>query len=257
MSWTTAQDAELLRLAKSGRLFASEIAELVGRTKEAVRYRLRKLGLDLAKRAKASGRMGQWNAVHAHVRQRAMRYFLTHSFEDTMKKFKLTKSQLKSLMTASYRDEKCAHLRKDKRRHDVWSFDETMFLLRHAGLQERRWIAARLKRGTMQSVKEMTSRLGSKTRYINGLPKRLAEELIGHQVEGFKTKAGPTGPGVDCRPIIVPWVTLYSEARKAVPCPPEHIADVLRAMAQFQRRIHGTRGIADTVESIIKAIGRS
>lgn len=255
MSWTKAEETRLKALAKDRSLFASEIAEILGRNPQTVRCKLRTMGFDLAGRAKQSGRLGGWNAKHAHIRVRAMRYFLTHTVEETRDRFQLTASEFKSLQTVAYRDPKCAHLRKDSRRKDPWSFDETMFLLRASGLQPRIWIARKLKRGGVHAVKEMVSRLNSNTRYINGLPKRLAEELVGREVEGFKVKAGPSGRSVDCRPIIVPWVIIYSEARRSKAVP-EHILAAVRAMASFQKRVHGTRGIKDTVASVKRIIGR-
>lgn len=252
MSWTKQEIKELERLASNKDLFATEIAKKLGRSPGSVRWKLRKIGISPQQRAP---RMGKWNAKHAHLREKVMTYFLTHSFDETCKRFDLTRSELKSLQTAAYRDPELSHLRKDKRRKDAWSFDETLFLLQASGLQPRAWIAKQLKRGSMHAVKEMVSRLNTNTRYLNGLPKRLAEEITGHEIEGFKVKAGPTGPKVDCRPIIVPWVILYSEARRSSRVP-AHICDAIGAMAKFQKRIHGTRGIKDTLESIEKIIGK-
>jgi len=254
VSWSKSDLARLKSLLRNNNLLATEIAEQLGKSPQVTRLKIRELGISPRIRANRSGRLGSWNAKHSHLRARAMRYFLTHTFAETMKHFKLSSSELKSLQTVSYRLPEFAGLRKDRRRHDVWTFKETMFLLRHAGLQPRTWIAAKLKRGGMDAVKEMTHRLKSNTRYINGLPRRLAEELLGHEVGGFKVKAGPTGAGVDCRPIIVPWVILYSEARGS-PSIPQHIHDALRAMSRFQKRIHGTRGINDTLASIRRSIG--
>lgn len=253
MTWSKEDDRRLLTIAKNTRLTAVEISERLGRTPEIVRFHMKKLGLSPRDRLVRSGRAGAWNRKHAHLARRAMEYFLDHSFEETMARFGLSKKELRSLQTRAYQRPEFAHLRKDKRRHDVWSFDETMLLLKCAGLQPRQWIAKKLKRGTMQSVKEMVSRLRSNTRYINGLPKRLAEQLVGRDCTGFKVKAGPTAPGVDCRPIIVPWVIVYSEAKKSGQVP-RHLLDALRVMSRFQKRVHGTRGINDTVASVQRVI---
>jgi len=255
MSWTKDEVTKLKSLLANKKLIATEIAERLGKSPGAVRYKMKRLGISPRERAVATGRLGKWNAKHAHIREKAVTYFLTHTFDETREKFGLTRSELKSLQTAAYRDPALAHLRKDRRRKDVWSFEETMFLLRASGLQQRSWIARKLKRGGVHAVKEMVSRLNANTRYINGLPRKLAEELIGHEVEGFKVKAGPSGKGVDGRPIIVPWVVIYSEARRSARIPP-HIRDAIGAMAKFQKRIHGTRGIKDTVESVQKIIRR-
>lgn len=254
MSWTKREEKELVRLCK-GDLFATEIAEKLRKKPQIVRYKMRVLGISPADRARDSGRMAKWNKKHAHLRERAMKFFMTHTFEQTRDKFGLSSIEIKSLMTAGYMDPKFSHLRKDTRRNDVWSFEETMFLLKHCGLQPRDWIAGKIKRGTMQSSKEMLSRLKIKSRYVNGLPKRLAEELIGRNIDsGIKVKAGPTAPGVDCRPIIVPWVILYSEAKKS--SLELHFVEAIGALARFQKKIHGTRGILDTVESVQAVVNK-
>lgn len=249
MTWTKSEERELRRLLRDKSLLVSEIAEILGKKEQTVRYKVRTWGIDIRARAIATGKLGRWNSKHAHLRQKAMLYFLTHTFEETCKKFGLSRSEFRSIQTVSYRDPALAHLRKDPRRKDIWTFDETMFLLRSSGLQPRTWIAAKLKRGGVHAVKEMVSRLNSNTRYINGIPKPWAAELLGHKVEGYKVKAGPTAQGVDCRPIIVPWVVLYSEARRSTRIP-AHLRDAIGAMAKFQKRVHGTRGIKDTISSI-------
>lgn len=242
--WKPAEVLELRRLVATRKWTYSEIADQLGRAQESVKQKAGELGLKnpvyLRRKTK-----------HRHLRVSAMEYFLTHSAVETQKRFRLTTSEFKSLMTSGYRDPALAHLRKDTRNHEPWTFQQTMSLLAASGLQQRAWIANRLGRGGMHSVKEMTSRLNMGTRYVNGLPKRLADELVGHSVIGFKTNAGPDGrwAGVDCRPVLVPWVVIYSEARKSRKVPP-HIVAALRAMARFQRRIHGTRSLAATVASI-------
>lgn len=254
MTWTKSEIAELKRLLRNKKLFASEIAERLNKPAASIRWKMKDIGVSARERCKESGRFGKWNEKYAHIRKRAMTYFLKHSFQETAEKFGLTNRELKSLMSNGYKDPEMSHLRKDTRRRDVWSFDETMTLLRASGLQQRIWISKKLNRGGVHAVKEMVSRLNTKTRYINGLPKRLAEELIGHDVEGYKVKAGPTALGVDCRPIIVPWVVIDKEIKRSKEIP-EHIRAAVKAMASFQKRIHGTRGVKDTVENIKYIIG--
>jgi hypothetical protein len=255
--WTPDDERRLRKLLRNKRLFVSEIAGELGRKPHDVRYKLRTMGIDVRARAKATGRMGQWNVKHAHLRMKVMTYFLTHSIAETMKKFGLSLTELKSLQTTAYQDEKYDHLRKEYRRHDTWSHRDVLFFLRHAGLQPRLWIALKLRRGgTMHSVKDKVRRFSMNTRYMNGLPQRLARELLGHDdIEGIKVKAGPTGEGVDCRPLLVPWVSLYSKARRTEGFPP-HLLGSLRAMSRFQKKVHGTRGILDTIDSIHRILRR-
>lgn len=254
--WTDKDQRQLERLVKNENLLGSEIAERIGKKPGAVRYHMQKMGIDVKARAEKSGKLGQQNVKHKHLQRKVLVYFKTHSFNQTAKQFGLTHVELKSCLTKAYKNPDYTHLRKDFRRHDPWSFEEIMFLLKASGLQPRAWIAKKLKRGTMHAVKEVVKRLNANTRYMNGLPRQLAEELIGYEIKGFKVKAGPSsGRNLDFRPVIVPWVTLYSEARRSSRVP-AHICDAIGAMAKFQKRIHGTRGIKDTLECIEKIIAK-
>lgn len=242
--WTDSERLLLTVLVESGDHTNPEIAKIMGLGRNQVACEATRLGL------KNTCYRKQRIVKHKHLRMPAMKYFVTHTFEETMERFGLTRSELRSIQTVSYRDPKYDHLRKDTRRNDSWSLDETLFLLRHAGLKPREWIAKKLNRGTMHSVKEMTSRLDIKSRYVNGLPQRLAEILLGYPVEGMKTKAGPTGGmrnGDFCYRI-VPWVCLYPWARQSNV--PDHLVLALGALSRFQKWIHGTRSMDATLEKI-------
>ena len=256
--WSASEKRELKRLLKTN-LLCTEIAEKLGKKPQTVRHQARQLGISPAKRAKKSGKMGAWNSKHSHLREKVMTYFLTHTWDETKKKFKLTQSEAKSLFTVGYRDPRLMHLRKDTRRNDVWSLDETLFLLQHAGIQPRIWIARKLKRGERHTVKEQVKRLNCGSRYINGVPTKWAELLLRKTVDtGMKVKAGPRGPhgNVDCRPILITWVDLYSKAKRCSHIP-DHIVAAIGVMATFQKKIHGTKGIKDTVESVKICLRRS
>jgi len=243
-AWTAAEERELTRRMRARESYDT-IAAAIGRTAVAVQVR--------AIRLRLTPPVGTSNAKHKHLRESAMAYYLTHSFGETAERFGLTLSELKSLMTSGYRDPTLRHLRKETRRHDAWSFDETMLLLRAAGVQPRTWIARRLDRGTKEAVKEQMARLGVRTRYVNGIPLTWLRELVGCSVEaGFKVKAGSGGGGRHGRGAththLVPWVQAWPIA--ALYDAPEHLVEAFRAMARFQMKIHGTRTISETVVAL-------
>jgi hypothetical protein len=249
MSWDSADIALLKRLLRNRKLSAVDIAAKMGRTPECLRYKMNQLGYSPAARIKAAGTMGKWNSKHAHLHKKVLVYFLTHSLEETRKRFSLTASELKSLFTVAYRVPEFKHLRKDRRRHDPWTTDDYLFMLRAAGVQPRSWIARKLKRGSYHAVKDRIKSVGSTTRYINGLPLKLAEELLGKPInDNFKVNAGPHSDHGDFRCRLVPWVVLNSKAKRSKL--PEHLKRGLSVMAKFQMNIHGTKTIKATVQNI-------
>lgn len=248
MSWTEAEIRELKYLHLKDKYFWREIAERLGKQPASVSWMAKRLGLKHG--PNINSRKGKWNSIHAHLREPVMKYFVNHTWEQTLKHFNLTHRQLKSVFTVGYRDPKMKHLRKETRRHDAWSKKEIIFLMRHAGLQPRTWISQKLKRGGVHAVKESLNRLNTNSKYMNGMPKRWAKILFGNEIpEGIKTKAGPPG-GVrgDFRYRIIPWVQAEAllKGKKVDP----QIKIAIQAMARFQRFIHGSK----THQSIIKKL---
>ena len=237
MSWTEFETQRLKELHAENKWFFSEIAEKLKRKPAGVRWKAKSLGLVVSSEVRS--KMGVWNSKHIYLRQEVMTYFLDHSMSECMKEFNLTKSNLKSLMCVSYKDPSLAHLRKDKRVHRGWSQEEKLILIQSAGIQSRKWIANKLKRGTYHSVKEELSRLNSNSRYMNGLPLRWFNQICPDQeVYHFRVKAGPSSQCVECRVLMVPWV----EAERAIKwkrVDPVY-RSAIRSMAKFQRWIHGT-----------------
>ena len=225
-----------------------EVADEMGMGAHSLRYHIRILGIDLVSRNKSLGHSST-GIKHMHLRKKVMTYFLTHSWIETYKAFDLTPSELKSLFTVGYRDKKLLHLRKDKRRNDVWSMREILFLIRASGIQNREWIAEKLDRGSYHSVKEQVKRMNTKTRYMNGLPLRLAEELLGVPMEGIRVKAGPSSIGFDGRTLLVPWVILFSRSKRLENISFE-VRSCLSSMSKFQMMAHGTKTIKSTILSI-------
>lgn len=244
VSWTDKEIKRLKDLVRSEKYTYAEIAEKMKKSRNSIAVKSQKLGL---KNPTHRRRM----LKHKHLRKPVMEYFVTHTPEETIKKFEITMSEFKSIMTCGYRCPEFKHLRKDTRRNDPWSFDETMFLIRHAGIQEREWIAKKLKRGTMQSVKEALSRMNTNSRYTHGLPYKLASQLLGREVDFIQTKAGPISEHQSFRYKVVPWVVLFSKSKRTKDMP-DHIRACLSAMAKFQMFIMGTKTIKETVKQLEK-----
>lgn len=243
--WTEAEKRKISEMVRSGTNTYGEIAKVLSCSTVSAISVGRKMGL---KNRAYLNRITK----HKHLREPAMKFFQTHTFEETRERFGLTKSEFKSLQTVSYRDPKLLKYRKDSRRKDVWSQKEVQTFAKYSGLQPRAWIAKKLKRGTMHSVKELASRLGTDTRYLNGLPERLAR-IIDPNASGIKTKAGAPGSSGECCHRIVPWVVLaQSKQMKAVH--PEVRAGI-KAMAHFQKWIHKTRSAEKTIKALKRAIG--
>src|SRR3990167_3878756 len=250
--WTKEETLTLRILLRDKNLLATEIAEKLGRSPGSVRFQMRLIGISAHERLQQSGRYpGRMNAKHKHLRKAVMRFFHKHTWEETRKKFSLTASEMKSLMTCSYRIDDLRQFRKDHRRKDSWTSAELRFLLQEAGLQRRKWIAKKINRGNGQGIKTKFKEIGISSRYVNGLPKTMAEMLLCKPINySIKVKAGPNIP---FKPNLVPWVVLYSEAKKAKAR--DDIIIACRAMSKFQKRVHGTRGVKDTLMAIETILG--
>jgi len=245
--WSEDDEHRLRKLASKGSMFYTEIAEALGKTPQSVRWKAKKLGLQ-STRATLRDRFGKWNSRHAHLREPAMRYFLRHSFEETRKKFGLTKREMKSLMSASYLDPRLKHLRKETRDHSPWSAAQLKFLLRHAGLRNRDWIAERIGRGNRTCIKERMQALGIASRTIQGITLSQFIQAFGRRPDFYlQTAAGPNGGAKGTLPTrwkIIPWVWLDQELKaKRLKTAPE-FRHLVAAMAMFQEWIFEGNAIA-------------
>lgn len=220
---------EVKNKAESG-LFYSEIAKQYGVKDTLFRHQIRLRGFGKTK--KQIVRFGKWNNKHAHLRRPALEYFINHSFEETRKEFKLTKSELKSLFTVSYRIKSLKHLRKDNRRKDRWSKKELITLLRYAGLVPRSYLAKKLNRGTFWSIKECLWRLKIHWRQWGGISKHELTKWVGHSIDmkaGIKTASGPCG-GV----YLFPWCNVL-KILKTKKIKNEVLISAVESLAEFHR----------------------
>lgn len=188
--------------------------------------------------------MSHFNSKHSHLREPVMTYFLTHTWEETLKKFKLTQSELKSLFSAGYRDPKLKHLRKDTRRKDPWTLEEMLFLIQNAGIRERAWIAKKLNRAGARNIKERMRSWNAATKFLNGMPITWAATLWPNAKlpAPIRTLAGPTGNNNQFCFRILSWQTCKSLSMR-YPTPPEIRAGI-QAMYKFQSFIYRTNSSA-------------
>ncbi len=235
--WSQQQVEELIRLVKTGNILNKDIAEKLGKKPASVSFKLRRLGL---KNTAAKKVIGKWNIKHAHLREKVMTYFLTHTNEETAKKFNLTKSELKSIFTIGYRLPQFKHLRKDTRRHDAWSTKEYKFLLQHSGLKSRDWIAKKLNRGGELVIKDRLDLLGVSSVTLNGLTISKFRDAFGKNPEFYlQTEAGPKRQlkhkGNSCSFYkIVPWVWLDKEIKLKRLKTHAVFSQLIESMAIFQ-----------------------
>lgn len=245
--WTPELDAELARKAKQGGLFYSEIAKALGKKPDSVRWRAKKLGLP-SSRQFVQDRMGKWNSKHAHLRGPVMKYFVTHTWEETLQKFGLEQRELKSIFTAGYRMAEFKHLRKETRDHSAWNTKQLTFLLRHAGLRPRKWIAEKIGRGNEVCIKERMQILGVASRNMQGLTLSQFRQAFENEPDFYlKTDAGPDGGSKTSMPTrwkIIPWVWLDAEIKAKRLKTVKELRMLISARAMFQEWIFGGNALA-------------
>lgn len=240
--WTDAQVTTLKRLHSRGLMFYTEMAPLIGKPVQLVRWKAKQLGL-VSTRVTLQGRFGQWNAKHAHLRLAAMTYFLTHTAEQCQKKFKLTASEFKSLCSVSYKMPEYKHLRKETRDHSPWSTKQLKFLLRHAGLRPRKWVAEQIGRGNDICIKERLQSLGLSSRTLQGITLSQFRQAFGKDPDFYlQTDAGPSGnlhAEGSGHWKIIPWVWLDGEIKAKRLRAPKIFRQLIEARAEFQEWIFG------------------
>lgn len=237
MRWTD-KDTEYLKARLSDKtVFMSEIAFDLGKKSNQVRYHARKLGWS----GKQNYRKSEWNIKYnLDLVKQVMDYFLLHSKNETMKHFELSSKSFKSIMERGYKRKEFSHMRKDNRRKDPWSFDEELFVIRHAGVVPSDWIAKKLSRATGRNIKErLKNKMNAKSEWLNGMPYSLAKETWPNDKSllklSIKTEAGPT----HFKFRVIQWHDAFALAKK-------HNADettlaCLDSLRKFAEFIHGTK----------------
>lgn len=250
INFKKSMESELLSLLKSD-LTCVEIADVMGLKDGCVRYHANRLGYPASKRVL---KRDHFNRVVKYSDQvKIFKFFQSgNSVDETLKKFNISKSRFKSICTVLYKKEDLKVFRKDNRKKDVWNIDEKIELLRFCGLKDRNWVANRLGRGTHESVKEELSRIGIGSRYVNGLTKSQCNLIFDFEMVPskyvIKTDAGPR----DFKFILIPWVVIEDIILKNRLKIKYEVVKCIKIMSIFQKWIHGTRGVDETVRKIKK-----
>jgi len=233
--WSIKNTLQLQNMVLSGAMLNKNIAEYFGVKPNTISAKLKSMGL---RNVAVKSIVGKWNQKHFHLRESVMTYFLNHTADECCKKFKLTKSEFKSLMTSGYKDLRLKHLRKETRRRDAWSAREYKFLLQYSGLRPRWWIAKQLNRGGELGIKDRLDMHGISSKNLNGLTLSQFREAFGKDPDWFiQTSAGPGGNlhgGTNGFFKIIPWVYLKREIDSKRLHAHEIIVKLVEAMAMFQ-----------------------
>lgn len=234
--WKKEEIDKLKELSKSGELFFSDIAKVLNKKPNNVRFMARKLGL---KNQKALKSIGLWNIKYKNYEE-IIKYYQTHSNKEVCKKFNLTQNQFKSVMHRYYKDKRFVGLRKDTRIKTKWSNEDIIKLIQMAGVLPRNEIAKRLNRtktNNFHAVKDKIAQIGFKSKHINGMPITWLS-LLGKK-ENLKiitTKAGPNSKKNHFNFKIIPWV----ELEKKFNSNDDVISIIIKSLAKFQRFIFQT-----------------
>lgn len=233
-NFTNEDNKTIRRMIKEGATYP-EIAKELRRSASTIAMHARKIG--------CSSRQNYFRQRGAYCSkstlQKIVDLYQTRTASEVAIEVGLEPYQVRHALDVAYK--KHGYKIKDKRRHDAWTSDELITLLQYSGLQERGWIAEKLKRGTMQSVKECLGRMSSTSRYLNGLPQKLAEQLLKVPLDAVKTGAGAPGPNGNCKTKIVPWVVMAAIIKKQRLKLPEAVEAGIVALSKFQMKVHGCR----------------
>lgn len=189
---------------------------------------------------------------HAHIREDVFKYFLDHTFFETKQHFKLTDSELKSLMTVGYRLKELKQYRKDNRKRDLWTDKQIKASLQMAGLLPRNEIAQKIGRDNARVIKEKWMALRvSNPKTINGMTLTQFKKLFNCNPKVIiHTKAGP-GRGACIGSTffkIIPWVWIQDAlAIGSIECDNLH-RSMIQTKVAFQKWIHDN----DVYKSIFK-----
>lgn len=230
-NWTDQELTYLGFLIESGHTYNEIYGLMPNRTKESIRIKAQRF---------FGGCKVKSHTKHKHLRESVFKYFLNHTAKETMKKFKLNRSEFKSIFTVGYRDPKLKHLRKDKRNKDKWNSHHYKILLQNAGLKSRSEIAELIGKGNVNScIKERLQRLGLRSKNVNGVTLSQYRNAFKKEPDFYiQTKAGPgRGNNSSTHWKIIPWVILKKEINNKEIEAPEIMKILIETMAMFQEWI--------------------
>jgi len=112
-----------------------------------------------------------------HLWEKVLKYYITHTVEETCKEFKLTKKEFINCYETAI---KKYSYRKDTRRKDKWTPKEILKMISMCGYEDRTTIAKEINRGNARVIKEKLKHLGlNSSVYMNGIPLKTFEMYFG------------------------------------------------------------------------------
>jgi hypothetical protein len=237
--WTPAKDQELVELVNKG-VKSQDIALMFGTPVTTVNARCQKLHLK-------SQYLVNRNEAHRVRQTKLFEYFQTHDIHETAEHFGLSIKTTKAVLSRAYSRIDLIHIRKDNKRHDPWDANELIFALQCAGLRDRAWIGATMKRGKGPGIMLKWKTLGVQSRIFNGVNPVMAKDLTGKKLAGIQTKTGQWQK--QNYRYLVPWVSLYEEVKEIKDFDPV-ITSALRAMSRWQMILYNTKTVQETIDAM-------
>lgn len=213
-----------------------EIADRLGRTKNQVLSKAKRIGLGYA--GAHSNRSREKLIEDAKV----VEHYINHGREETLTRFGITPHRFMMMRKKIYAHEEFKHLRSNKK----WTADEILYFAQRAGLIAIKILNRNLGRGKAERSSSPTAKLPIKADTFNGFNQKEASELVGRYVEGIQVYR------VDGRPLraIVPWVTLYP-LYKVKENPDGNILLCLKVLADWQVMLYCAKDYKDVHDTMV------
>lgn len=199
-----------------------------------------------------------YKTKHKHLREPVMKYFLKHTAQETICKFKLTSSEFKSIMTVGYKMPEFAHLRKDTRMKEPYTLKSLLLLFQLSGFVQRDCIAKAIGRSNSRVIKEKMQNLGlNSTKNMNGITFSQYVDVFGDEPKQFiRTQAGPFNSLRDYFFRLVLWSDIDNWLKDGLIRTDDVMNAYVSAMATFQRWFFKTENIKPKVKRLMRKYGR-
>lgn len=229
--WDMIEVSKLRGMFLQGDKTISQIAQEMGRSSASTERKLSRLGL------KRKENEGGNNRYTDDFKKAVSEFYYATNAAETAKKFGVSPKVIEGILFRMRRNNGPILIGKRK---NEWQLDEVLIVLRYMGLKPLPFIAEKIGK-TQSALESYLKRRGFRLHYING--------LIG---EDFKKNFRTTNTLPFVRnlegDVFIPWVTIEDNLSKIE-------ADqiqiyVVRAMAKFQRFLHGSKANTNVIEEL-------
>lgn len=225
--------AKLRGLFLQGNMTISAMANELGRSRKSVERKLNRMGLRSPSREAVT--------YTEEFKATVIAYYYATNRKETCEKFGISDRVIEGFIS---RKNKRLGLTSVKKKNE-WTTEETLILLRYIGLKSIPFIAMKLDK-TESAVNSYLKRRGYRLRYVNGLPQSIFEEMFS------RTKELPFMRTVEGE-VFIPWST-FEDNLGSISKGDEFQILIVKAMAKFQRFLHGVRNNTDLKEELILKI---